>query len=194
MTMRQRGSAVRSAALIALAALAVHQLRYYGAGAHEALAGQAHGYLVHALPVLLGFGAAAIAAGLLRAALSAGSSPALATPRLRAVIYAASILVVFVVQESAEGLLSGGQASVVAAVFGAGGWLALPLAVLFGPVCALLDGGLARLEELVAAVAERPHRPRAPRRARPRTSRRPVRLTSLPLAFGLARRPPPLGA
>jgi hypothetical protein len=197
MILRQRGSVLRSAALIALAALAVHQLRYllaYGAGTQEALAAQGHGYLLHAVPVLIGFGVAAIAAGLLRAALRSGSSPALATPRLRALVYAASILAVFVVQESAEGLLSAGHASGLAAVFAAGGWLALPLAVLFAGLCAVLDGGIAMLEAIVAARAPRSIRQRAPRCSLPGASRRPARLTSLPLAFGLARRPPPLGA
>ena len=48
-----RGSTARSAALIALAALAVHQLRYllaYGSAAHEQLLRQGHAYLFGALP------------------------------------------------------------------------------------------------------------------------------------------------
>jgi hypothetical protein len=192
----RKGSIVRSAALIALAALAVHQLRYvlaYGAGTHEELGRQGHAYLTHSLPVLIGFGVAILAAGLLRAALRAAPNAALATPRLRAVLYTAAIVSVFAIQESAEGLLSGGHASGLAAVFAGGGWLALPLGALFGALCSALDGGLARLETLVAAATPRPSRPRAPRRQGAALPRSAAPLTSNPLAFGLARRPPPLG-
>jgi hypothetical protein len=196
-SVRRKGSIPRSAALVVLGALAVHQLRYllaYGSGAHQELALQGHGYLLHALPVLIGFGVAILAAGLLRAALRAMPNPAIAAPRLRAALYAASIVSVFAVQESAEGLLSAGHAAGIGAVFGAGGWLALPLAALFGALCAALDGGLARLEARVAGAAPRSPRPRAPRRTGAALPRASSPLASLPLAFGLARRPPPLPA
>jgi hypothetical protein len=198
MTARQQGSIPRSAALIALAALAVHQLRYllaYGSASHEELSRQGHAYLTQALPLLVGFAAAALLAGLLKAAV--GPVPrrtALAQPRLRTLGYGASIVSVFAVQETIEGLLFAGHGSGAAAVLGAGGWLALPLAGLFGALCAAVDRGLAKLEALVA-----PGAPPAPRRRAPRRLGAPARrllapLASLPLAFGLARRPPPLSA
>jgi hypothetical protein len=190
-----RGSTARSAALIALATLAVHQLRYllaYGSSAHEQLLRQGHAYLFGALPILISFGVATIAAGLARAALrKVPAGTAVASPAPRAVIYAASIVAAFAVQESAEGLLSAGHSSGLAAVLGAGGWLAIPLALLFGAVCAALDGGLARLESQLARVE--PIRPRLRPSALPAARTRvAVPLASLPLAFGLARRPPPL--
>ena len=193
--MIRRGSTLRSAALIALAAFGVHQLRYllaYGSAAHEELARQGHAYLSHALPILVGFAVAALAAGLLRAAANGRVRSAIAEPRLRSILYAVSIFLVFSTQESVEGLLSGGHASGLGAVFAAGGWLALPLAALFGCLCALLEGGLARLESIVALRRARVARPRPPRRQPACGSPALVPRASLPLAFGIARRPPPL--
>lgn len=195
---RRHGSIARSAALIALAALAVHQLRYllaYGSDAHTELLRQGHAYLFQSVPVLIGFGLSAIAAGLVSAVLRGPAGTAIASHRLRALLYATSIAAVFAVQETAEGLLFAGHASgIAAAVFGAGGWLVLPLAILFGALCAALDGGFAKLESLVARVESPLPRPRAPRRHDPTSSRTAVPLASLPLAFGLARRPPPLAS
>lgn len=193
---RRHGSIARSAALIALAALGVHQLRYliaYGGGAHEELAQQGHGYLFGALPILAGFAIATLAAGLLRAALTSAPAPALASTRVRAAIYAAAVLAVFVVQETTEGALFAGHASGLAAVLSAGGWLAMPLALLFGSLCAVLDGGLA-LAERAVAVAREPMR--TPRSRSPNLAGTGswfgVPLASRPLVFGLARRPPPI--
>jgi hypothetical protein len=192
---RRQGSIPRSAALIALAAVAVHQLRYllsYGSGSGEELARQGHAYLFQALPILIGFGVATVAATLVRAALSpAPGRPAIASPHLRVLVYAAAIATAFAVQETAEGLLFAGHASGIAAVLGAGGWLALPLATFFGALCAALDGGLAKLESLLATAALPSGRPRAPRGHGAFVSRTSVPLASRPLAFGLARRPPP---
>ena len=193
---RRHGSIARSAALIALAALGVHQLRYliaYGGGAHAELASQGHDYLFGALPILAGFAIATIAAGLLRAALTSSPAPALASTRARAVIYAAAIFAVFVVQETTEGVLFAGHASGLAAVLSGGGWLAVPLALAFGSLCALLDGGLALVERSVAMAGESPPalRPRLRVAARGRSWIR-IPLASRPLQFGLARRPPPV--
>jgi len=198
MSMRRRpGSTLRSAALIALAALAVHQLRYllaFGSDAHTELLRQGHAYLFQSLPVLIGFGISAIAAGLVRAVLRGPAGAAIESHRLRALLYATSIAAVFAVQETAEGLLFAGHAGGIAAVFAAGGWLALPLVILFGGLCAALDGGLAKLESLVARGESRRPRPRAQRCHCLTGSRTAVPLASLPLAFGLARRPPPLAS
>ncbi len=189
-------SIARSAGLIVLAALGVHQLRYllaYGPQAHESLTAQGHEYLLQALPILVGFAVAAIAATLLRAAFTGSSrAPALRSREGRILGYALAILVVFSIQETLEGAIFAGHASGTEAVLGAGGWLALPLAALLGAVCALLDGGLARLESFVAgAPAGLAHRPRAPRqRGSARGARSAAVATGL-LGFGFARRPPP---
>jgi hypothetical protein len=191
----RQGSLARSAALVALATLAVHQLRYllaYRSDAHVEMARQGHAYLFAALPVLVAFAAATVGAGLLRAAVGADPGrTAIAPPRSRALLYAFSIAAAFAVQETTEGLLFAGHASGLAAVFGGGGWIALPLALVFGLLCALLDGGLARLESLVAPAGPPAVLPRAPRRRGVVAAQASPSLTSSPLAFGLARRPPP---
>jgi len=74
MASARQGSLARSAALIALATLADHQLRYllaYGSDAHAEMARQGHAYLFAALPVLIAFAVATVGAGLLRAAVGA---------------------------------------------------------------------------------------------------------------------------
>lgn len=195
---RRQGSLSRSAALIALGALAVHQLRYqlaYGGSAHAELARQGHGYLTQALPMLIGVGIAALAAGLIRAALrprrDAAPGRRLAA---RAGLFGLAIFAAFAIQESAEGLLFAGHASGAAAVFAGGGWLALPLALVFGTVAAALDGGLERLEALVCRAPPQTPLPRAPRRQGRPAAAATLSLVLSPLAFGLARRPPPLRA
>jgi hypothetical protein len=195
MASARQGSLARSAALIALATLAAHQLRYllaYGSGAHAEMARQGHAYLFSALPILIAFAAATLGAGLLRAAIGADPGRrAVAPPRSRALLYGFSIAAAFAVQETAEGFLFAGHASGLAAVFGGGGWIALPLALAFGSLCALLDGGLARLESLVAPAGPVALLPRAPRLRGALAAQASPSLTSSPLAFGLARRPPP---
>src|SRR5882672_7685939 len=102
-TRRRHGSTPRSAALIALAALAVHQLRYllaFGSDAHTELLRQGHAYLFQSLPVLIGFGLSAIAASLVRALLRGPTGTAIDSHRLRALLYATSIAAVFAVQET----------------------------------------------------------------------------------------------
>ncbi len=98
----------------------------------------------------------------------------------------------FAAQETTEGMLFAGHASGIASVLGAGGWLALPLAMLFGALCTVLDGGLAKLEALVALVEPGARRRPASCDDSVALSWVLVPLASLPLAFGLARRPPPL--
>jgi hypothetical protein len=194
---RGRPTALRSGALIALGALAVHQLRYllaFGSHTGSALVQQGHAYLLQALPILGGFAIALLAAGVVRAWSSASASgPLSATFRTRALLYAGAILAVFASQELLEGMLSAGHESGLAAIFGEGGWLALPLALLAGCLAALGDRGIVQLETFVAASAQR----RKVRRPRPASAPRPLApnfatQASAPLAFGLARRPPPL--
>jgi hypothetical protein len=194
-------SQARTAALIALGAFAVHQLRFlagYGQAAGSELAHQGHGYMQGALPVLAAFAAAAIAAGFLRAALGRsraaerrGCPGAADTLVRRSVCFSVAIAAIYCGQEALEGMLAAGHPGGVAAVLGSGGWLALPLAVVVGALCALLDRGVVVLERAiaVAAVVRGPaRRPLDPPRPR---SRGAVPLAAAPLSFGIARRPPP---
>lgn len=194
-------SPARTAALIALSAFGVHQLRYlagYGHAAGSELARQGHGYLDGALPVLAAFAASAIAAGLFRAALGRGRSGArVAAPAgadtfpRRTLMFSVAIAAVFCGQESLEGLLAAGHPGGLAAVLGHGGWLAVPLALVFGTFCAILDRGVLALERVIAASTRAVvFADRAPAVQVP-TLRALVPLAAAPLAFGIARRPPP---
>jgi hypothetical protein len=191
-----RRSRWRTAALVALGSFVVHQLRYllaYGSESGAALAHQGHAYLVHAVPALIGFGFASLAAGVVKAeARRAGSSPVAASPIARSAVYGAAIALVFVVQESMEGLLAAGHPSGLGALFAAGGWLALPLSVMAGACCAWLDRAVASLEAVVAGAPKRRQRIRASQASPAPPQRAVALLPSLPMAFGLARRPPPL--
>ena len=195
MTRGRPTSIPRTGALLALGALAVHQLRYlaaYGGDAGHQLAHQGHGYLFSALPVVAGFAVAAIAACVLRGALVGMPDR---TRSAGPVQYALAILAVFSFQEVLEGALSEGHAGGVAAIFAHGGWLAVPLVIVVGSICSVLDRGVRRLESL-AAGAQGGRR----RRSRPEaTVGRPHRVltnprVATPLAFGIARRPPPIPA
>jgi len=185
----------RTGALVSLGALAVHQLRYlaaYGGDAGHQLADQGHGYLPAALPVVAGFALAALAACVLRGAVARMPDRTQSPGPLP---FALAIMSVFSLQEVMEGAFSAGHAAGFAAVFTHGGWLAVPLAVVVGWICSVLDRGGRRLEHIAAAARESrrvPSRPEAtvgtPRHvlARPRIA--------APLAFGIARRPPPAPA
>jgi hypothetical protein len=189
------GQRVRGAALFALGAVAVHQLRYllaYGGGVHAA-AEHRHGYLEMAIPVLIGATIGAIAASILVAATRRRLPSAFdsAATTERAALFALGLLVVYLVQELAEGLLLSGHTAAFAGVLGAGGWLALPLAIAFGALAAFAGEWLDRAE-LRLGGAFRPAPRRAPRRA-PAPAVVHLRvLASRPLAFGLSRRPPPV--
>lgn len=192
---RPAGRRIRTVALLALGALAVHQGTYLlggAAGMHAVGAGHRHGYLVELAPVLIGAALAAILVSLLASAIGRGLAGPL-QPRCateRAAIYAAGLLSAYLCQELVEGLLTGGG-PLVEATLGGGASLALPLAFAIGAVAAGIAGVLDRTEVRVA-LAFRPPVRRAASRA-PLPTGPPVRtLAARPLAFGLSRRPPPV--
>ena len=181
---------VQIASVLALGAFAVHQLRYLaadGGQAGERLAHDGHAYLAAALPVLAGFALSALAATVLAA--RAGSGGTVRRPGLLA--YGLALLSIYCGQELIEGALSAGHPDGLGALLANSGWVALPLAFALGLVVSLvvraLEGIEAVLVELLGPAA-------AGRTGRARGSSRPrtPSLTPLaPLAFGLARRPPP---
>jgi hypothetical protein len=191
----------RGAALLVLGALAVHQLRYliaFGADSGEALHSQGHSYLAQALPVLVALAVAlaastVVAGALARESRHRGHAPGVAR---RALAYAAALLVVFAVQELVEGALSEGHPAGITALVAAGGWIALPLALAFGLAAVAVELLLLRAEGAVAtALGRRPPRRRragGPSSLHGRAAGPPLAAT--PLAFGLARRPPPLAS
>ena len=183
----------RTAALVALGALIVHQLRYfaaYGGDAGTALAAQGHGYLGQVTPLILALALAAVAGCLMRAALTGRAGESRGRSAAGAV-YAGAIFATFAAQETVEGLLFAGHLDGVSAVFGGGGWLAVPLALVLGLGAAVLDAGLGRLESTLAALA--PPRKQGRRRSSPALRPQAVFLPRIsPLALGSARRPPPV--
>jgi hypothetical protein len=185
---------LRQVGLFVLGALAVHQARYglaIAAGAHEAGGGHRHAYLAELAPALAAATLAAILVSLLASVFSCrlAAPPGGAGTSERAAAYAAGLVAIYVVQELTEALIAGDPGA-LASAFGTGGWLVVPLAMIFGAAAALV-GRLLDRAEIGLAAAFAAVRPRAPRRLpRPRTVLTRD-LASRTLAFGLARRPPP---
>ena len=183
---------IRLAAVVSLGAFALHQLRYllaFGGSSSQELARQGHGYLADAMPILGVFALSALLATLFRgrhgARLTSGSH------LRRTTIFAIALLTIYTTQESLEGLFAAGHPVGPAAILASGGWVALPLALAVGALAALI---VRALEGVELAIAER-LTPRNLRRPRPGPALRPRSVElgrrPLPLAFGLARRPPP---
>jgi hypothetical protein len=167
-------TALRTSAIVALGAFAVHQLRYAvtdGTGAAET-----HAYLATLFPLLLGLVASGVIGSFALAARTGNSRG----ERLSWAHCTVALLAIFVVQESAEG----------SALLAREGWVVVPIAVAVGRVvCWLL--ALVDAVERKLVVAERPSVPRAPASiGGPRGVAR-LGLAHDSLAFGLARRPPP---
>jgi hypothetical protein len=154
--------------LMPLAAWSVHQLRYllaYGPEAGRQVSAQGHAYLSLLVPVFAGLAALALGAAVLRLRAAwhghAGAdAPRLGMVRLWAVT-AAGLLAIYTGQELLEGLFAAGHAAGVAGVFGGGGWLAVPAAVLAGGLVAAALQSARAAELLVIEYA----RARAPRPA-----------------------------
>jgi hypothetical protein len=188
---------LRATALLLLGALLLHELRYalaFGAGADEALARHGHGYMEQLVPVLVAL-SGALLAGAVLAPLTGRLARVSPGSRLvrRTGIYAALLLAVFCAQELAEAWLASGHPDGIDAVLGHGGWVAIPLALLHGALAALATRGLEQVELRLLAVRQ-PHPSPTPAAGPGPVSEAAgvPPLATLTLAFGLARRPPPL--
>ena len=180
---------VRLAAILALGAFALHQLRYLIASVAPSAA-EGHRYMGDLLPALAVLVLAAILGTLLRG--TEGASTARGSLARRVVVFASALLAIYVSQEMLEGLMAAGHPAGFGALLADGGWAALPLAAAIGALAALLVHLLEGVERVIAMIhTERPPRSRAPA-VRGRALRaHGTTLLSAPLAFGLARRPPP---
>lgn len=188
---RGRGSLTRSLASVAVAVLALHELRCllgtFGAG--EAVR------LGAVVPLLACAGVLFLTIRLLRARLS-GAAPAassinhLSLARQLAV-FAVAITGLYLAEAIAEGVLLAGGIDGLA-LLAPGGLCVLPLALALAPICLLADRWFGRLEVLAAAAGRRYVRRSAPARLGLPLASRPANGGISPLAFGLARRPPPL--
>jgi hypothetical protein len=180
---------VRLASILALGAFGLHQLRYLIAAGGSASA-EGHRYMADLLPPLAVLVLAAILATLLRG--TEGASPSRAPLARRITVFAGALLAIYAGQELIEGLMAGGHSVGLTALLANGGWVALPLAVSIGALAALLARALESVERVIALVhAERPLRARAPAIRGIARAARGVTWLASPLAFGLARRPPP---
>ncbi len=189
----------RGAALLVLGALAVHQLRYllaFGPATGEALHREGHGYLAQALPVLVGLAVAVVAATVVARALArSGRSARMPFISGRALWYAGALLTVFAVQELVEGSLAPGHPAGLDALVANGGWVAAPLALALGLAVAIAERLLARTDAAIASSLEQRAQPPAPCEPQAlNSSFTSVPRMAAPLAFGLARRPPPAPA
>lgn len=188
--MRPGTPTVRLAAVIATAALVLHELRYlvgFGGHAGDALAARGHDYLPLAgglACLLLALAAAQLLAALDRARKTAHTERTPGFLRLWPAL-AIVLLVVYSGQEVLEAALSHGQDLGPATVLADGGWSALPLAVALGAAAALLLRGAGRAVRRAAPG----WRGSAPGAASPRTT--PARVPVCVLALHLAGRAPP---
>jgi hypothetical protein len=140
------------------AVLVVHQLRYelaFGADSSEALSAQGHAYLGSLVPwiVLLAGLSLGATVGRLAHRWAGGSgrrSGRIAFVRVWLVV-AATLFAIYSGQELLEGTFASGHLAGLAAVFGAGGWWAVPAALLVGGVLALALGGAHAVEEALDA-------------------------------------------
>jgi hypothetical protein len=194
---RPTAGGIAHAALVPVAALAVHQLRYwltYGGGVSAVLARQGHAYLSSVTPWVVVL-TALVAGGFLRALGRSlggrGSARHHAASFLVLWLVAVVALVaLYVVQEGLEGLLATGHPAGVAGIFGHGGLWAAPAAACVGLVLAAALYGGRRLLDAATRLCSTRGRPRAHRVARelPRAAARP-RLA--PVAAGWSDRGPP---
>lgn len=177
---------VRVASILAVGAFALHQLRYLIASGASSAEHSAHGYMTDLMAPIAVLVLAAALATLIRG--TEGAAPARAPLVRRIAIFAGALFAIYVGQESLEAILTAGHPEMLAD----GGWFALPLSVGIGALSALLAGALERVERAIAIVhAERVRRSRPPAVRGRALLARVLSLLSAPLAFGLARRPPP---
>jgi hypothetical protein len=187
---------LRLAALLLLAALVLHELRFrLDLGHGGEVAAHGHGYLALAAPVAGSLATLVLGALVLRSAVCPPEQQR--RIRLRRVwpLAAAALLGIYTSQELVEGLVSHGHPSGLAGVFGAGGWVSIPLAIALG-------GGVALLVQVTQRVAEAAPvgagwlegivaRHSAPAPLRTLVSRT-LGVRRRPLAFRLAGRGPPV--
>ena len=179
---------VRIASILAVGAFALHQLRYLiASGGTTAAEHSGHGYMTDLMAPIAVLVLAGALATLIRG--TEGAAAARVPLGRRIAMFAGALLAIYLGQESLEALLTG-HAPLADATL-AGGWLALPLAAVIGALAALLTSALERVELAIAIVHAERARSRPPAVRGRALPARCLSLLSAPLAFGLARRPPP---
>lgn len=191
-SLRASRPSARATGTLALGALALHELRYLLGSGAGLDAHASHAYMAQAVPVVVAFGTALLAAALLA---PLGGRPHRAGRRSvpqRAVLYAGLLLVVFAAQELTEAWISGAGLGAIASLVVSSGWIAVPLALALGGVAAAATRTLEVVERRLEMANGSTPRTRRRREASPKLAGTSVRpLATDVLAFGLARRPPP---
>src|SRR3954447_17129602 len=118
---------VRLAAILAVGAFALHQLRFLIA---PPAAPTGHGYMTELLAPIAVLVLAAAMATLIRG--TEGASPARAPLGRRIAVFPVALLAIYLGQEFLEAMLTSGHPSSPAAVLAGGGLIALPLALVIG--------------------------------------------------------------
>jgi hypothetical protein len=136
------------AALMPVAALLVHQLRYtlaFGGHAGGELARQGHAYLHSLVPwivLLIGVAVGAFLWSLGRAVAGQRTLPRYTLSLAGMwVVCAGCLVAIYVTQELLEGWLATGHPAGLAGIFGYGGWWAVPAAICVGLVLAAVFHG-----------------------------------------------------
>jgi hypothetical protein len=195
---RAIGYGLARAAVVPIAAFAVHQLRYllaFGTGASAELQRQGHSYLHSVVPWLIlaiGLGAGAFLSSLGRALSGQTTVPRYGLSLIGLwMSCVACLLAIYTCQEFLEGLFVTGHPAGVAGVFGYGGWWAIPAALCVGLVLAtLLHGARWILHEVASRRGAGARVALARSGAVPRPA--PALLPRLaPLALGWCGRGPP---
>lgn len=180
---------VRLASILAVGAFTLHQLRYLiASGSSSSAEHAAHDYLTSLMAPIAVLVLAASLATLIRG--TEGAAPERAPLGRRIALFAAALFGIYVGQESLEAILTVGHSAPFDSMFAGGAGVAVPLAVAIGAASALLASVLERVEHVIAVVHAKRMLSRPPAI---RGRALPARGLSLPapLAFGLARRPPP---
>lgn len=192
--MTPRRFSLMAVALLPVAALLVHELRYrlaFGDDTGSVLAEHGHGYLAALSPLVAAVCAIACARLLLGVARGLPESSGQAGFGRMCAACAAALFAVYAGQELIEGALSAGHAGGLDAIFAGGGWLSAPL-------CVLVGSGLALVLRLARAVARRRAARRVVARLAPQHAMRMPALSAVitpracQLARELAGRAPPL--
>jgi hypothetical protein len=148
---------------VPLAALAVHQLRFflaYGSeGGHE-LAQTGHSYFNSLTPWIVLLCALGVGGFLRRLALAWAGADEERRPRHSALrlwlLASVALVLIYAGQEALEGLLSTGHPDGLAGILGQGGWWAVPASVAVGGALTLLVRGGRAAITFVARLGRRP--------------------------------------
>lgn len=188
----RRPGLIGLAAVLLPSALVLHETVYAVTGEAGATAAQ-HGYLADALPLIAAAAGSLAVAVLLLPALGLGGDGD--RTKLRPFSIALALIALFGMQESVEAFALGGGIGQLASAFAAG-WLLLPASIALGAIGAAAIEWLERAGDDLARLLGARRRPSARRESQAAAPIRPgASFQALsPLAFGLARRPPPLAA